>query len=134
MGGVTTLSTALSVGLVAAVACLLGTLPSDVALGIGDLLPSLLLALGFLPQFREFLQSWSVEGYSFGVTFFDVVGSAGNTIKLLASPGASFGTALVDAPPFLVIIAMHGVLLSIVAVIACRPRAGKGEAGDVVEP
>merc|ERR1712060_487546 len=128
MGGVTTLSTALSVGLVAAVACLLGNLPSDVALGIGDLLPSLLLALGFLPQFREFLQSWSVEGYSFGVTFFDVVGSAGNTIKLMASPGSSFGTALVDALPFLVIIAMHGLLLIIVAVIACRPRARKGEA------
>merc|ERR1712151_814587 len=102
--GVATLSTALSVGLVVVVAFLLGTLPSDVALAIGDLLPSLLLALGFLPQFREFLQSWSVDGYSFGVTFFDVVGSAGNTIKLLASPGSSLGTALVDSLPFLVIL------------------------------
>ena len=31
------------------------------------------------PRFHEFVSSMSIEGYSFGVTFFDVVGSAGNT-------------------------------------------------------
>merc|ERR1712137_36028 len=111
--GVTVLSSAVSAGLVAAVTCLLGVLPVDAADGIGDVLPSLLLALGFLPQFREFIQTWSIEGYSFGVTFFDVVGSTGNTIALLASPGSSLGAALVDALPFLLIITMHGILLTI---------------------
>ena len=30
-------------------------------------------------RFHEFISSMSIEGYSFGVTFFDVVGSLGNT-------------------------------------------------------
>jgi hypothetical protein len=135
LAGVTALSSALSVGLVAAVACLLDVLPPPFAAdAIGDVLPTLLLALGFLPQFREFLQNWSIEGYSFGITFFDVTGSVGNTVAQLASPGSSLGTALVNSLPFLLIIAMHCVLLVIAAVITCRPRASKAEPSAVVEP
>merc|ERR1712146_663880 len=131
--GVAALSSTLSAGLVAAVACLLGVLPADAADGTGDILPSLLLALGFLPQFREFLQTWSIEGYSFGVTFFDVFGSTGNTIAILAAPGSSLGAALLDALPFLLIISMHGILLTIAAVITCRPRAAESKSKSNLE-
>lgn len=131
---VTALSSAVSAGLVAAGASLLDILPPHAADAIGLYLPSALLALGFLPQFREFLQSWSVEGYSFGVTLFDVVGSAGNTFKLLLSPGSSVGTALKNSMPFLLIIVMHGILLTIVAVISCSPRAPKDETKLPGEP
>lgn len=101
---------------------------------LGNVLPSLLLGLGFLPQFHEFISSWSIEGYSFGVTAFDVVGSIGNTVVLLAPANVQPLHALAAALPFLTIIGMHIVLLSIAAVIVCtRHRMVSPTASEVWE-
>ncbi|CAJ1401535.1 unnamed protein product [Effrenium voratum] len=104
---------------------------------LGELVPSVLIALGFIPEFYEFISSMSIEGYSFGVTFFDVVGSAGNAATYLmrelaiqgdgrlAGPGfphqdEALVNKLAEAAPFLTIIAMHIVLLMLAAWVVCN--------------
>lgn len=57
------------------------------------------------PRFHEFVSAMSIEGYSFGVTFFDVVGSAGNAALyfmreeelLREAMGRAPGAPVVDA-------------------------------------
>lgn len=96
---------------------------ADAANVIGNYVPCSFLALGFLPQYQEFISTWSIEGYSFGVTFFDVMGSAGNAVVILAGLGSTPSQTLTEAAPFFLLIAMHVVLLCIAAVIVCsRPR------------
>jgi len=95
------------------------TLPAAAVYLIGDVCASILLAAGFLPQFYEFLTSWSIEGYSFGVTAFDLVGCTGNVIVLFAQEDVDPLKALEAAAPFLTVIAMHLLVLLIAGVIAC---------------
>jgi len=118
--GVSVVATIASFCSSGAVAWLILRLSTDAKFLLGDVLPGVLLALGFIPQFYEFISNWSIEGYSFGVTVFDVVGSTGNTLALFATAGVQPAQALVAAAPFLTIIAMHVVLLMIAAVIVCR--------------
>jgi len=92
---------------------------------VGNVLPGILLGVGFIPQFYEFISKWSVEGYSFGVTAFDVVGSTGNTLSLLAVGGEQPAQALLAALPFLSILAMQLVLLMIAALIVCKSAKPK---------
>mmetsp|Transcript_4417 Transcript_4417/g.12005 ORF Transcript_4417/g.12005 Transcript_4417/m.12005 type:complete len:276 (-) Transcript_4417:28-855(-) len=120
MVAVSLLATALLVRLLLA-------LPAAGVYLVGDVLASALLALGFLPQYYEFLASWCIDGYSFGVTAFDVVGSIGNTITLFAPPGVRPLKALAAAAPFLTIIGMHVVLLIIAGTIVCSGRRQRGE-------
>merc|ERR1719382_1968129 len=115
--------TALSVVATIALGSLMLEIGEGATFFVGDVLPSLLIALGFFPQFYEFFATWSVEGYAFGVTFFDVTGSVGNTIVLFAHAGTHLAHAAFAAIPFFTIIALHAVLLAIAAVILCSQAA-----------
>ncbi|KAL1515821.1 hypothetical protein AB1Y20_002437 [Prymnesium parvum] len=89
---------------------LLASLPAHLLSLVGHVLPAAFFAVGFLPQLRIFLTSRSVEGYSFGVTLLDVIGSGAN-VYVIARTRAGWAQAL----PFLVIIGFHGVLVAIAA-------------------
>lgn len=91
----------------------------DTTYWVGNMLASVLLGCGFLPQIWIFVSTRSIEGYSFGVTFFDIMGSAGNTAVTLAPSGTTIPQALVQAAPFLTIIGMHVLLISAAVVITC---------------
>lgn len=88
----------------------------------GATVPSALLAVGFLPQLYEFLRSWSAEGYAFGVTAFDLVGSAANTGVVFLHTELQLKQRVTAAMPFLVIFFMQVVLLLIVALVIALPR------------
>lgn len=100
---------------------------------VGGLMPSLLVGLGFMPQIWVFLTTSSLDGYSFGVTVLDVVGSAANTAVVLASKDGDMLQALAAAAPFLTIVAMHIVLISVALAVHCRTRwssASEGRASN----
>jgi len=96
---------------------------------VGNLCPSILLAVGFFPQYYTFIRAWSIEGYSFGVTVIDVIGSSANTAGLfLAGDGRSVDAALKASAPFLAIIVGHVVLVTIAVVITGHKRlTGKAD-------
>lgn len=87
---------------------------------LGELVPSILIGLGFFPEFHEFVSSMSIEGYSFGVTFFDVVGSAGNAALYFMREEEPWSERVSEAAPFLTIIFMHLILLILAAWVVCH--------------
>jgi len=98
-------------------------MPANVTYLLGNMIPSVLLGLGFLPQMHEFVSSMSIKGYSFGVTAFDLVGSSANAAVLFAPANVQFTEALKEAAPFLTIIGMHLVLITIAVAIVCWGRS-----------
>ncbi|KAG8469079.1 hypothetical protein KFE25_007597 [Diacronema lutheri] len=106
--------TVASVVAVVLLAVPLRSAPAAIEHVIGEGIPASLFAAGFAPQLHTFMRTKSLEGYSFGVTLLDVVGSAANCGVLLLSPTrANAPSFFVSALPFLVIIALHGVLISV---------------------
>lgn len=98
-----------------------------VVLVTGNLIPSALFAAGFGPQFLMFCRKQSIAGYSWGVTGFDVAGSAANTAVLLLEGGATNVHAWLDALPFVTIIVLHGVLVAIaLSIVAQNWRRAAG--------
>lgn len=118
---------ALSVGAVYVLAIPLRTLSPPVRVTLGDGLPAAFFAAGFVPQLHAFVCTRSVEGYSFGVTALDVVGSAANCGVLLLSPHEVGSPPFwVVAMPFFVIISLHGVLILVACYIfTFHPQEGK---------
>lgn len=92
---------------------------------LGELAPSILIGLGFFPEFHEFVSSMSIEGYSFGVTFFDVVGSAGNAALYFMREEEPWSERVSEAAPFLTIIFMHVILLILAAWVVCHASRTK---------
>jgi hypothetical protein len=111
-------------GVAVAVFFLTRTVSSEVGHLLGVVVPSVLLAVGFLPEFHEFVSNMSIEGYSFGVTAFDILGSSANTALYVVKDGAS--GALSSSAPFLTIIGMHILLLCLAVFISCRRGLPKG--------
>ena len=107
-------------------------LPPSAQLAIGTLLPALLFAVGFFPQLASFIATRSIDGYSFTVTAFDVVGSAANSAVILLPHGSDAGahgadqsaaaSAWLACAPFLAIIALHIVLLGLAGWIVFVPQ------------
>eukprot|EP00931_Biecheleriopsis_adriatica_P067818 TRINITY_DN41887_c0_g1_i1.p1 TRINITY_DN41887_c0_g1~~TRINITY_DN41887_c0_g1_i1.p1 ORF type:complete len:283 (+),score=50.81 TRINITY_DN41887_c0_g1_i1:89-850(+) len=116
----------LSIAMVAAAVMFFMAVPSA-KLKLGDVTPSILLGAGFLPQYYAFCSSWSIKGYSFGVTALDVIGSMANTLVLFSPPNVDFAQAASDAAPFVVIICFHAGLVTLAIIIKCSSKA---EAGD----
>lgn len=96
--------------------------PRSVLLALGSVVPAALFALGFLPQFHEFVSRRSIEGYSLFVSLFDVLGSAANTVVIFHGE-VHVSTAFASSAPFLSIIVLHAVLLSIAALVVSQQRA-----------
>jgi len=106
---------------------------ADVVLfAVGDILPSVLLCVSFFPQIYEFVHRWSIKGYSFGVTFFDVCGCTANTVLIAGKPGLSFGDKIAHAAPFVSIIIMHCVLI-VLAIAICSSGRGGATQVDLAE-
>jgi len=116
---VSTAAAAVSTGIIVSLVVLFEAAPASKS-PVGDVMPSILLGLGFLPQYYTFLTTWSIKGYSFGVTALDVTGSVANTVVLFGS-GMAFSNAAANAAPFLVIICMHAGLVILALVITCSP-------------
>lgn len=117
---VSALGVTVSTGIVFLLVMLFKAVPASTT-PVGDITPSFLLGLGFLPQYYTFLSTWSIKGYSFGVTAFDVTASVANTVVLLGS-NMAFAEAAASAAPFLVIICMHAGLVILAAVITCSSK------------
>eukprot|EP00450_Noctiluca_scintillans_P024790 CAMPEP_0194531932 /NCGR_PEP_ID=MMETSP0253-20130528/69323_1 /TAXON_ID=2966 /ORGANISM="Noctiluca scintillans" /LENGTH=198 /DNA_ID=CAMNT_0039377321 /DNA_START=102 /DNA_END=698 /DNA_ORIENTATION=+ len=97
---------------------------------LGSIMPTVLFGAGFLPQFYEFISSWSVEGFSFGLTAMDTMGCACNTVSLFGktNPLAKF---LEEASPFLMIIVMQLLVVTLALVITRKsvlPKDGSAVA------
>lgn len=122
---VSALGVTVSTGIVFLLVMLFKAVPASTT-PVGDITPSLLLGLGFLPQYYTFLSTWSIKGYSFGVTAFDVTASVANTVVLLGS-NMAFAEAAASAAPFLVIICMHAGLVILAAVITCSSKRTSAE-------
>mmetsp|Transcript_80125 Transcript_80125/g.203865 ORF Transcript_80125/g.203865 Transcript_80125/m.203865 type:complete len:247 (-) Transcript_80125:420-1160(-) len=122
--GVSSLLHAVSAAVACALFAAFRAMPADATYVVGLVLPSILLGAGFLPQMYEFISRRSVQGYSFGVTVFDLVGSSANTAVIFAPAGVSTQGALKESAPFLTIIAMHIVLLALAVLIKCCCSAG----------
>jgi uncharacterized protein with PQ loop repeat len=129
-----------SAGLTLATSRGLPLLPLAFASAIGVVLPSVLLGLGFFPQFLLFIRTRSIAGYSFFVTAMDVSGCVGNVVVLVVQGERTYDqnereAAWLASAPFLTIIGLHCVLLLIAAwvVLCTRPREG-APARDAVEP
>jgi len=86
---------------------------------LGVYAPAVLFALGFFPQFYQFLSHKSIEGYSFGLTALDVTGSVLNALVLLHNEGWNSVDAWVDVAPFIAIIFLHAILVAIAVSIKC---------------
>jgi len=122
------LLSALSVAASAALGTLLRTAPLSALFAFGTVLPSMLFAAGFFPQFFIFIRRRSIAGYSFLVTFIDVLGSGANTVVI----GAQMETRdmfFVSSAPFITIIGLHVVLLLIAAAVILS-KAEPEHAGD----
>lgn len=100
---------------------------------VGSLGPSVLVGAGFLPQIWVFLTTMSIEGYSFGVTAMDVIGSAANMAVLMSPAGMTWAQGFAAATPFLTIIAMHAVLVSVALGVCFVNRTSKKVAPEVDE-
>mmetsp|Transcript_3958 Transcript_3958/g.11245 ORF Transcript_3958/g.11245 Transcript_3958/m.11245 type:complete len:248 (+) Transcript_3958:107-850(+) len=122
--GVSTLLLAVSAAVACALFAAFRAMPADATYVVGNVLPSILLGAGFLPQMYEFISRRSVQGYSFGVTVFDLVGCSANTAVIFAPAGVVAQEALKESAPFLTIIAMHIVLLALAVLIKCCCSAG----------
>jgi hypothetical protein len=112
-----------------ALATVFASLPPSALGVVGHGLPAAFFGVGLLPQLRVFVDTWSVEGYSFGITVLDVVGSAANVAVL-----GSAGSLWPDALPFLTILACHAVLLGLVAWILATPGKRGDRGAAVVAP
>lgn len=88
------------------------------ALGSG--FSSALLAAGFLPQYWVFFSTWSTQGYSFGVTAIDLLGSVANTLCEIIKVHWVFDMKLMwIILPFLIIIGMQtGMVVFAVVIMA----------------
>lgn len=85
---------------------------------LGSGFSSALLAAGFLPQYWVFFSTWSTQGYSFGVTALDLLGSVSNTLSEIVKVHGVFDMKLISIIlPFLIIIAMQIGLLAFAIVI-----------------
>lgn len=116
---------ALSVALGFALGEVLRISPHAVVLSLGSVAPAALFGLAFFPQFYEFIHTRSYEGYSFLVSAIDVLGSAANTVVIVAEEGCT-ASALASSAPFVTLILLHAVLLCIAASIYATqgtPRA-----------
>mmetsp|Transcript_30589 Transcript_30589/g.57233 ORF Transcript_30589/g.57233 Transcript_30589/m.57233 type:complete len:246 (-) Transcript_30589:202-939(-) len=128
---VTVVSVALCAGAYAAFLAL----PATADFIVGDLIPSALIGLGFFPEFWEFISSRSIEGYSFGVTALDVIGSAANAMLFYAREDEPMATRSAHAAPFLTIIVMHVVLVALAVWVVRHPHPqGIGEKAVGVTP
>lgn len=108
--------------------------PQGVKLALGSVFPAALFALGFLPQFHEFVSRRSIEGYSFCVTFIDVLGSAANTVVIFHGE-TRVPMAFASSSPFLSIIALHAILLCIAAhVVFCHRAPRQGSQPELALP
>lgn len=117
---VSAMAAAVSIGIIVLLVVLFDAVPAA-RMPVGDIAPSILLGLGFLPQYHTFLSTWSTKGFSFGVTALDVTGSVANTVVLFGS-GMSLAKAAANAAPFLVIICMQAGLVILAALIACSSK------------
>jgi len=99
---------------------------------ISEIVPSTLLAVGFLPEFHEFWSTKSIEGYSFGVTVFDIVGSAANCAVYFATESPS--QAIASSAPFLTIIIMHVLLVCLAIFIVCFHSVPGGRPEQEADP
>lgn len=88
-------------------------LPHSADFVLGDLIPSALIGLGFFPEFYEFISSMSIEGYSFGVTALDVIGSAANSLLYFVREDEPLSKRFAETAPFLTIIVMHIFLVAL---------------------
>jgi len=80
---------------------------------LGNVLPSVLFALGFLPQIYVFVAERTVRGFAFGMVVLDLIGSGANIALCFEPPGISTRDALLASLPFLMIIFMHAILVSV---------------------
>jgi hypothetical protein len=107
-----------SISITVALSWALQRAPSWFSAILGDTLPPILIGAGFLPQMHQFFATKSIDGYSFGVTAFDVIGSLANASVIFAVHGVTTDF-FIKAGPFLVIIALHAVLIAIALGIVC---------------
>mmetsp|Transcript_65728 Transcript_65728/g.118421 ORF Transcript_65728/g.118421 Transcript_65728/m.118421 type:complete len:236 (-) Transcript_65728:45-752(-) len=129
---VSLLAAAFSTALVALVIVFFRAMPSA-RIGLGDVAPSILIGLGFFPQYYTFCRTWSIKGFSFGVTALDVMGSVANTLAIFSLPDVQVAQAAFDAAPFLVIICFQLGLVSLACVISCSPKTDDTDSCPKVE-
>lgn len=96
--------------------------PEEFVETLGEFFPAGCFAAGFFPQFIIFLRTHSIEGYSFGITVLDIIGSVANSTVIFLEDG-NHPKAWMAASPFLTIISLHVVLVFIAIYIVCTPRA-----------
>lgn len=90
---------------------------------LGSGFSSALLAAGFLPQYYVFFSTWSTQGYSFGVTAIDLLGSVSNTLSEIIKAHGVFDMKLIwIILPFLIIIAMQTGMVAFAMVIMASER------------
>merc|ERR1712113_194532 len=126
---ISTLAAACSTGIIVLLVLLFNQVPAAKS-PVGDIAPSVLLGLGFLPQYYTFASTWSIKGYSFGVTALDVMGSVANAAVLFAPAHVQVAKAAAEAAPFLVIICMHAGLVVLAAVILCSSKLRSPDRGE----
>merc|ERR1712136_660520 len=93
------------------------TVDSAVTHFLGNIMPTALFGAGFLPQFYEFINSWSVEGFSFGLTAMDITGCACNSVSLFGRTNP-LAKILEAASPFLMILVMQLLVVTLALVIS----------------
>lgn len=103
---------------------MISAMPASGAALFGHALPSVFFSLGFIPQFRIFVETWSIEGYSLSVSALDVIGSAANMVLL-----ARAGTLWPDSLPLVTIIVLHFALVALAGWIVVTPKAVEGPSG-----
>jgi len=91
-------------------------------------------AVGFLPQYMQFLRSWSTQGYSLALSVMDFVGSTADLLIAMMDAGWHLDLDLLwTVSPFLTQIVFHSGIFVLAAVIACfgerTPREANGTEG-----
>lgn len=79
---------------------------------VGSIVPTVLLAAGFLPQIKEIFVLKSTEGFSFGVTCLDIIGCTCALLTVIITSGG-FGAAL----PFVVLLLFQFFLLALLIAV-----------------
>lgn len=92
---------------------------SVAAYWVGNVLPTVILAVGFAPQIHVFIKTKSIEGFSFGVSFLDVTGSVAAIALVFAPEDLSPGEAMAVAIPFITIISCQFVLVFCAMLVTC---------------